>query len=101
MKGRSAAQQGNELVTRTFQYGLVLLLSFFFCASAIFTSFAQDEAPAPSPDVSPSSSPSPSPSPSPTPTPVTGLHQWGAVTLFHGLPSDRVHAIAQDTDGSM
>jgi ligand-binding sensor domain-containing protein/two-component sensor histidine kinase len=29
------------------------------------------------------------------------LHQWGAVTLFHGLPSDRVRAIAQDTDGAM
>jgi signal transduction histidine kinase len=29
------------------------------------------------------------------------LHQWGAVTLFHGLPSDRVHAIAQGTDGAM
>ncbi len=32
---------------------------------------------------------------------MTGLHQWGAVTLFHGLPSDRVHAIAQDADGTM
>jgi ligand-binding sensor domain-containing protein len=29
------------------------------------------------------------------------LHQWGAVTLFHGLPSDRVHAIAQTPDGAM
>lgn len=29
------------------------------------------------------------------------LHQWGAVTLFHGLPSDRVRAIAQDGDGVM
>ncbi|MGH9901268.1 MAG: ligand-binding sensor domain-containing protein, partial [Pyrinomonadaceae bacterium] len=29
------------------------------------------------------------------------LHQWGAVTLFHGLPSDRVRAIAQDADGAM
>jgi signal transduction histidine kinase/streptogramin lyase len=29
------------------------------------------------------------------------LHQWGAVTLFHGLPSDRVRAIAQDRDGLM
>ncbi len=28
------------------------------------------------------------------------LHQWGAVTLFHGLPSDRVRAIAQG-DGAM
>jgi signal transduction histidine kinase/ligand-binding sensor domain-containing protein len=29
------------------------------------------------------------------------LHQWGAVTLFHGLPSDQVHAIAQDAEGVM
>jgi len=32
---------------------------------------------------------------------TSGLHQWGAVTLFHGLPSDRVRAIAQDADGAM
>ncbi|MBD0326341.1 MAG: hypothetical protein ICV68_07915, partial [Pyrinomonadaceae bacterium] len=31
----------------------------------------------------------------------TNLHQWGAVTLFHGLPSNRVRAIAQDADGAM
>src|SRR5260370_27593400 len=29
------------------------------------------------------------------------LHQWGAVTLFHGLPSDHVRAIAQDKEGVM
>lgn len=29
------------------------------------------------------------------------LHQWGAVTLFHGLPSDRVRAIAQDNEGTI
>ncbi len=27
------------------------------------------------------------------------LHRWGAVTLFHGLPSDRVNAIAEDASG--
>src|SRR5215471_3488685 len=27
------------------------------------------------------------------------LHQWGSLTLFHGLPSDHVRAIAQDSDG--
>lgn len=32
-------------------------------------------------------------------TSYLNLHQWGAVTLFHGLPSDRVRAIAQDRDG--
>jgi signal transduction histidine kinase/ligand-binding sensor domain-containing protein len=32
---------------------------------------------------------------------ATNLHRWGAVTLFHGLPSDRVRAIAQAPDGAM
>lgn len=27
------------------------------------------------------------------------LHQWGAISSFHGLPSDRVNAIAQTSDG--
>lgn len=27
------------------------------------------------------------------------LHQWGAITLFHGLPSNHVKAIAQDSEG--
>jgi len=30
---------------------------------------------------------------------LINLHQWGSVTLFHGLPSDHVRAIAQDADG--
>jgi len=50
-----------------------------------------------SPQAQPSPSPAPSPSPSPTPPP--NLHQWGAVTSFHGLPSDRTHAIAQTEFG--
>jgi signal transduction histidine kinase/ligand-binding sensor domain-containing protein len=32
---------------------------------------------------------------------LSNLHQWGAVTLFHGLPSDHVRAIAQEPDGAM
>lgn len=32
---------------------------------------------------------------------ASNLHQWGAVTLFHGLPSDHVRAITQDSDGMM
>lgn len=27
------------------------------------------------------------------------LHQWGNIGIFHGLPSDQVHAIAQTPDG--
>jgi signal transduction histidine kinase/ligand-binding sensor domain-containing protein len=29
------------------------------------------------------------------------LHRWGALTLFHGLPSDQVRAVAQDAEGQM
>jgi signal transduction histidine kinase/ligand-binding sensor domain-containing protein len=58
---------------------------------------AQNETPTPPAQPSPSALSSPSPSP----TPPANLHQWGAVTLFHGLPSDRVHAIAQTPDGVM
>ncbi len=32
---------------------------------------------------------------------ATTLHRWGAVTLFHGLPSDQVRAVAQDAEGQM
>jgi signal transduction histidine kinase/ligand-binding sensor domain-containing protein len=31
----------------------------------------------------------------------SGLHLWGAVTLFHGLPSEAVRAVAQDQEGAM
>src|SRR5262249_13282131 len=32
-------------------------------------------------------------------TATLNLHRWGAITLFHGLPSDRVNAIAEDASG--
>lgn len=32
---------------------------------------------------------------------ISNLHQWASVTLFHGLPSDHVRAIAQDHDGTV
>ena len=31
--------------------------------------------------------------------PPNNLHQWGAISSFHGLPSDRVNAVAQTADG--
>ena len=34
-----------------------------------------------------------------SPAQAAVFHRWGAVTLFHGLPSDRVRAIAQDAEG--
>lgn len=51
------------------------------------------------PQPQPSPTPSPTPSPSPSPTPPPNLHQWGALTSFHGLPSDRTHAVAQEKSG--
>src|ERR1700730_740191 len=83
----------------------VLFSAFYLLLTAFCLLLLLPPAPASSqvaePTPSPSPSPSPTPSPSPSPTPITGLHQWGAVTLFHGLPSDRVHAIAQGRDGAM
>lgn len=32
-------------------------------------------------------------------THAQNLHQWGNISLFHGLPSDKVHAITQTPDG--
>jgi len=75
----------------------LLLLAFFllpaFCLLPTASSQNQSASPPPQP------SPSPAPSPSPSPTPPPNLHQWGAVTSFHGLPSDRTHAIAQTEFG--
>ncbi len=42
-----------------------------------------------------------SPTPAITDNATLNLHRWGAVTLFHGLPSDRVNAIAEDARGLM
>jgi len=73
-----------------------LIFAIFLCSPFVLRAVSSQV-----PDATPPPSASPSPSPSPSPTPVTGLHQWGAVTLFHGMPSDRVHAIEQASDGSM
>ncbi|HUR96972.1 MAG TPA: two-component regulator propeller domain-containing protein [Pyrinomonadaceae bacterium] len=87
-----------------------LFAPFAVCILAVAFVLANFLAQTPQP--SPSSSPSPSPSPSPTasparapsPTPLPGaqnFHQWGSVTVFNGLPSDSVRAIAQTPDGVM
>ena len=74
---------------------LVLLSAFCLLPSAS----SQNQPPTAQPQPSPTPSPSPSPSPSASPTPPPNLHQWGALTSFHGLPSDRAHAIAQEKSG--
>src|SRR6185436_20835322 len=63
------------------------------------------QTPTPSlPQPSPTTSPTPTPTRSPSPTPLPGaqnFHQWGSITVFNGLPSDTVRAIAQTADGVM
>ncbi len=79
---------------------IVLLLSALtpsLTVGLLPRAFSQNE----TPQAQAQPSPTPVASPSPSPTPPANLHQWGAVTLFHGLPSDRVHAIAQTPDGVM
>lgn len=74
-----------------------LLALFLFCL--VFTGLWLLPAVFSQTQPSPTPTPTPAPSPSPSPTPPPNLHQWGAVTSFHGLPSDRTHAIAQTEFG--
>jgi signal transduction histidine kinase len=74
-----------------------LLALFLLSACCLLpTALSQNQ---PTAQPQPTQSPSPASSPSPSPTPPPNLHQWGAVTSFHGLPSDRTHAIAQTEFG--
>ena len=75
----------------------LLLTAYFLPAEITRQAFSQNQPPPTQPQPSPTPTPSPTPAPSPTPPP--NLHQWGAVTSFHGLPSDRAHAIAQTEFG--
>jgi signal transduction histidine kinase len=77
--------------------GRAAILVLLFALCLLPSVFSQNQTHTTQPTPSPSPSPAPSPSPSPTPPP--NLHQWGAVTSFHGLPSDRTHAIAQTEFG--
>lgn len=87
-------------------FALAVCLAIFL---AVLTEFlAQSTRPSPSPSVSPTGSPTVSPSatpvrtPSPTPSPgAQNFHRWGSITVFNGLPSDSVRAIAQTPDGVM
>lgn len=83
----------------------LLVLAFVF---ANFVAQAPQPSPTslvqPSPEPSPSASVTPTPPRMPTPTPLPGAqnaHQWGSITVFNGLPSDSVRAIAQTSDGVM
>lgn len=79
---------------------------FLLIVLALTNFLAQNSQPSPTPSplASPTASPTPSPSRTPSPTPLPGaqnFHQWGSITLFNGLPSDSVRAIAQTPDGVM
>src|SRR6187549_2758484 len=84
---------------------LLILISVLLIVAPIFLAQNTSQSPSPAPDQSPSPSPSTTPvvrAPSPTPLPgAQNFHQWGAVTVFNGLPSDSVRAIAQTPDGVM
>ncbi|MGD9589363.1 MAG: two-component regulator propeller domain-containing protein [Pyrinomonadaceae bacterium] len=90
--------------SKTVAFGILIAI-----AGALLTDLiAQSIQPSPSPSGTPSASPSPSPAnapvrtPSPTPLPgAQNFHRWGSITVFNGLPSDAVKAIAQTSDGVM
>jgi len=94
---RAASRLRRKLTTCATSLLIALFLATMPSLTLGLLTNAQNETPSPPAQPSPSALPSPSPSP----TPPANLHQWGAVTLFHGLPSDRVHAIAQTPDGVM
>jgi signal transduction histidine kinase/ligand-binding sensor domain-containing protein len=83
-----------------FNSSLIKSLSFL-CVLALVVSvvFSQsDQEPAPAIGQTNIQNPTPV---TPTDSATLNLHRWGAVTLFHGLPSDRVNAIAEDASGVM
>lgn len=88
---------GYPKIFLTLAAGLLLL-------GSIFTNFVgQDPQSTPAPPL-PTRSVLETPPPTRSPTPLPGaqnFHQWGSITLFNGLPSDTVRAIAQTPDGMM
>ncbi len=54
---------------------------------------------APSQAQEPEASPEPAAAEPATPEPMVRGQQWDAITMFHGMPSRNVRAIAQDRDG--
>ena len=80
----------------------VLVGGIFLFVSVLAGYSVQDHqaAPSPSPSVSPTVTPARSPSPTPLPG-AQNFHRWGSITVFNGLPSDSIKAIAQTPDGVM
>lgn len=81
-------------------------IGVIFFLTGFASLFSQNTQSSPTPGVSPVPSPSATrtPQPRPTPSPFPGaqnFHKWGSITVFNGLPSDSVRAIAQTPDGVM
>jgi signal transduction histidine kinase len=95
---REGAKAQRRRLGKSFAFVVCCLLLAAFCSLSVMLS-AQNANQSPTPKAA--TTPTSTPTPTPTPTPPPTLHQWGAVTLFHGLPSDRVRAIAQGPDGAM
>ena len=67
---KTVERDKSNFIFQSFCIAFIILFPFFFLRN----SFAQQE-------------------------PPNNLHQWGAISSFHGLPSDRVNAVAQTSDG--
>ncbi len=72
---------------------LLVLLTFALIATAVFSQ-------QPAPPATALSIPE-EPYEKTTDDATLNLHRWGAVTLFHGLPSERVNAITEDVNGGL
>ncbi|MGE3466552.1 MAG: two-component regulator propeller domain-containing protein [Pyrinomonadaceae bacterium] len=82
--------------------GILCLSILALAASGFFSQSPVPVSPTPAANASPTGSPTPTRPPTPTPPPVAqNFHRWGSITVFNGLPSDSVRAIAQTRDGVM
>ncbi len=77
----------------------LLILCSLLSAAIFFLKTPSAQEPAPDQPASDFNQSADQKSEKPTDNATLNLHRWGAVTLFHGLPSDRVNAIAEDANG--
>src|ERR1044071_1979188 len=84
----------NHFMSRAIGVAALFAIALVFAAATVFSQSGQS-----SPDQT--AAPSSEKSDTATDNATLNLHRWGAVTLFHGLPSDRVNAIAEDASGAI
>ena len=73
-----------------FASGMLLFVSIIAAYSVQDTQTSPSVTPTPSPTIAAIRSPSPTPLPG-----AQNFHRWGSITVFNGLPSDSVRAVAQ------